>query len=261
MMPKLSVVLSYLRYLIYAKTKNTIHSPFLYNLINTVFTDRTKHPEYRKIERLRKSLLAEDRLVTVSDFGAGSVVRTPDRPIREITRTSSKPVRFGRLLFRLSKHFRPETIIELGTSVGLSSAWLAAGNPEARVFTIEGCSELAAIAAENFRKLNLYNISLINGNFDDELPGLLSSLNKVDLVFIDGNHKREPTVSYFEQCLAKSVNETCFVIDDIHWSEEMKQAWKDIKNNKRVTMTVDLFFSGIVFINRGLSKQDIRVRF
>ncbi|MFU8845103.1 MAG: O-methyltransferase, partial [Bacteroidales bacterium] len=189
------------------------------------------------------------------------VIQHSTRAVKDITRTSSKPVKIGRLLFRLSRYFRPKTIIELGTSVGLSTAWLAAGNPDARVYTIEGCPETASIGSETFHKLQLNNITLINGHFDEELPRLLNTLNEVEMVFIDGNHRWKPTVSYFEQCLSKSVNGTCFVIDDIHWSDEMEKAWQEIKDNKRVTMTVDLFFSGLVFVNQGLSKQDLVVRF
>jgi predicted O-methyltransferase YrrM len=262
MIQKLRIVFSYLGYLFRAKTKYTIHSPFLYNLVITVFNDSSKYPAFRPIEKLRKQLLSDSRLVAVTDFGAGSkVLQNPNRTVRDITRTSSKPVRFGQLLFRLSKHFRPKTIIELGTSVGLSTAWLAAGNPDAQVYTIEGCPETAAIGSETFHKLQVNNITLINGHFDVELPLLLGTLKEVDMVFIDGNHKWKPTVSYFEQCLSKSVNETCFVIDDIHWSDEMEKAWQEIKDNKRVTMTVDLFFSGLVFVNQGLSKQDLVLRY
>jgi predicted O-methyltransferase YrrM len=232
-MPNLNIARSYIRYLFCSQTKNTIHSPFLYNLIISVFDDSTKYPEYTRIETLKKSLLADNRLVSVTDFGAGSkVIRKTSRAVKDITRTSSKSLKTGRLLFRLAKHFQPKTIIELGTSFGLSSAWLAAGSPEAKVYTIEGCPAIAAIASENIKKLNPGNIHLINGLFDEKLPGLLHSLNEVDLVFIDGNHRWKPTVSYFEQCLTKSVNETCFVIDDIHWSDEMEKAWQEIKTTK-----------------------------
>lgn len=261
-MSNLRIAISYIRYLFCSQTKNSIHSPFLYNLIISVFDDSTKYPEYTRIEKLKKALLKDNRLVTVTDFGAGSkVIQKTLRTVKDITRTSSKPVKIGRLLFRLSKHFQPKTILELGTSFGLSSAWLAAGSPEAKAYTIEGCPAIASIASENINKLNPGNISLIQGLFDEKLPGLLHSLNEVDFVFIDGNHRWKPTVSYFEQCLTKSVNETCFVIDDIHWSDEMEKAWQEIKDNKKVTMTVDLFFFGLVFVDQGLSKQNLVLRF
>lgn len=261
-MTKLRIAISYIRYLFCSKTKNTIHSPFLYNLVISVFDDSTKYPEYTQIEKLKKALLSDNRLISVTDFGAGSkVIQKTSRIVKDITRTSSKPLKIGRLLFRLSKHFQPKTIIELGTSFGLSSAWLAAGSPEAEVYTIEGCPAIASIASENLNNLNHGKISLIHGVFDEELPRLLHTLNEVGLVFIDGNHRCKPTVSYFEQCLSKSVNETCFVIDDIHWSDEMETAWQEVKDNKKVTMTVDLFFYGLVFVNQGLSKQNLVLRF
>jgi len=56
-------------------------------------------------------------------------------------------------------------------------------------------------------------------------------------------------------------NNTIFIFDDIHWSDGMENAWKYIKANTRTTLTIDLFFVGIVFVKSELSKEDFTIRF
>ena len=127
---------------------------------------------------------------------------------------------------------------------------------------MEGSLEVAAIAKRNFEALQLNNISVIEGNFDDTLPGLLSKINTADFVFVDGNHRKEPTVNYFEQLLAHSTNNTILIFDDIHWSSEMEEAWDYIKQHTAVTLTIDLFFIGIVFLrSEQKEKQHFNIRF
>ena len=164
-------------------------------------------------------------------------------------------------MFRLARHLKPLHILELGTSLGFSSAYMAFGQPQSKLTTIEGCPNISAIAAQNFRQLNLQNITLLNGNFDEILPRWIGQNEFPTLIFIDGNHRKEPTIRYFEQCVSKAVKGTCLVFDDIHWSAEMEQAWEHIKYSNSVNLSVDLFFMGLVFINDDLSKEDFQIRF
>ena len=158
-------------------------------------------------------------------------------------------------------NFQPETGLELGTSLGISSAYIAKANATSSFTTIVGCSEIAAIAKENFASLNIKNVQQIIGNFDDELPKYLNRTEKLDFVFFDGNHRKEPTLNYFKQCLAKANDNSVFVFDDIYWSSEMKEAWTEIKKHERVTVTIDLFFLGIVFFRKEQARQDFILRF
>ncbi|MCB2221056.1 MAG: class I SAM-dependent methyltransferase [Bacteroidetes bacterium] len=252
----------YLKYLLHSNTKYGVHPPFLFNLVTKVFEDRTEYPAYQIIEQLKTVLLKDDQKITVTDYGAGSRIDSGnERMISNITRHTSKPAKYGRLLFRLVRYLHPENIIELGTSMGLSTAYMALGHPQAKVYTIEGCPNISQIAQLNFHKLNLKNIDLITGTFEDQIPGLLEKIGKTQFVFIDGNHRKKPTLHYFEQCLESSVNDTCLVFDDIHWSKEMESAWKEIKYNRKVTLSVDLFFMGLVFMKKELTKQDFVIRF
>lgn len=252
----------YLKYLIRSNSRFGVHSPFLYDLITDVFQDKNVYENYLLIEKLKSDLFKNDQIIEVKDYGAGSRLNSGNsRKISEISKNTSKPAKYGRLLYRLVKYYQPETVIEIGTSVGLSAAYMASANPKTQVYTIEGCPNISAVAKSNFKKLKLQNIELIQGTFDEQLPKLLDQLKKTEFVFIDGNHRYEPTLSYFEQCMANAVNDTCLVFDDIHWSGEMEAAWNEIRHNTKVTLSVDLFFMGIVFFKQELTKQDFVIRF
>lgn len=261
-MQKLAYILRYLEFLRRTKSEFDVHSPFLFDLMNKVFKDREVKQDFLRIESVKKQLLKSSKVIEVSDFGAGSkVMKDKMRPVSKIAKNSSKPVKYGRLLYRLSQYLTPRNSLELGTSLGLSAAYIALGNPETRLTTIEGCPNISGIAKQNFETLNLQNINLITGRFDDVLPAITEKIGELNFVFIDGNHRKEPTLKYFEQCATKAVNGTCMVFDDIHWSKEMEEAWAIIRQNKSVTLTIDLFFMGLVFFNPDLSKQDFNIRF
>ena len=150
----------------------------------------------------------------------------------------------------------------MGTSFGITTAYLATGNKNAKVYTLEGSEQIAAIAKKNFSELGLNNIDLIEGNFEQTLPALFSKTGTIDFAFIDGNHRRTAVLEYFSMLLNSSNGSTILVFDDIHWSREMEEAWKDICQHPAVTLTIDLFFIGLVFVNPCIkAKQHFRIRF
>ncbi len=254
--------LRYLNYLQQARNPFDIHPPFVYELVSEVVNDAQMYPEYGPVEELRRELLKNKTLLEINDLGAGSTASAKRmRTVADITRHSSKSRKYGRLLFRLSMHLEPATILELGTAMGISSAYLAFGNRMSEVTTVEGCSNIAGQAQRNLQALGLENVRVINANFDNALPDFLEKNSQLELVFIDGNHREEPTVDYFEQCLSKTVNKTCIVFDDIHWSDGMERAWSHIRQHPRVTASIDLFQLGIVFFRKELSKQHFIIRF
>jgi predicted O-methyltransferase YrrM len=242
----------YLRYYFTASngSGHGVHSPFVFDFITNVLKDKNIYGSYNKIEEQRKKLLVNTATIEVEDFGAGSsIFKSNQRIVKNIAATSLKPKKYAQLLFRIAQYYKPATIIELGTSLGITTAYLASGNTNSKVYTCEGSKNIAAIAENNFYELGLKNIELIKGDFDQTLPPLLSKLNKIDLAFIDGNHRKEATLDYFAQLLKHSTNATILIFDDIHWSAEMEAAWTTIQLNPAVTLTIDLFFIGIVLIN------------
>jgi predicted O-methyltransferase YrrM len=240
-----------------------IHSPFVFDFVTKVLNDKDTPGCFNQIETVRKKLKNSGQIIEVEDFGAGSaVLEKRRRKISGIARTSLKQKKYSQLLYRIVHYYKPPTILELGTSLGITSAYLATANPLGKVITCEGAENIAAIAKENFKQLGLNKIELITGNFDETLPSLLPQLQKIDFAFIDGNHRKIPTLNYFQQILDYSHDTTLLVFDDIHWSEEMESAWETIMNNPKVTLTMDLFFIGIVCINNNIKvKQHFTIRF
>jgi predicted O-methyltransferase YrrM len=262
-MKAIGIIYRYLVYLLRSKTKHGVHSPFVYKLLTDVIQAREeKFYAYDKIEYLRSVLLKNNKEINITDLGAGSKINSSRRrKISDIAISSAKPAKYAQLLFRLVNFQKPKTIIELGTSLGISTAYLASPFKTTEVISLEGCNETAAIAAENFRKLGLQNIKLITGNFDATFPGILKSMESVDFVFIDGNHTKEATLRYFNACLEKAHTNTVLIFDDIHWSVEMEEAWKIICSNEKLSASIDLFFIGLVFFRTGQVKEHFVLRF
>ena len=225
--------------------------------------DKRTFYAYRQVEALRQQLLQDKTVLEVEDFGAGSVSgQTRQRKVASIARHAAKSKKLAQLLFRIVHYYAPATIVELGTSLGISSAYMAIGNPHATLITGEGSAAIAKLALRNFAALRLSNTRLVQGNFDDTLPEILQTISVVDLAFIDGNHRLQPTLRYFEQLLAKTHNDSIIILDDIHWSHEMEQAWATIRQHPAVTFTIDLFFIGLVFFrNEFKEKQHFTLRF
>ena len=240
-----------------------IHSPFVYDFVANVLNDRRHFYPYDSIEVMRDRLLTDQTLLEVDDFGAGSVTGSKkQRTVASIAKNAAKSKKLCRLLFRIVHNYKPRNILELGTSLGISSAYMASASPRAKLVTIEGAASVAETAKGNHRQLQLQNIRVITGRFEDKLDQVLSEMNSVDLAFIDGNHRFDATRRYFDQLVHKANAGSIFIFDDIHWSEEMEDAWRVIKADKSVLATIDLFFIGIVLFNPAFkSKQHFTIRF
>lgn len=255
-------LLAYLRFWLRSGNAHGLHSPFVFGLYTSVVRHTGQYGPYAAIEERRRQLLASAASISVTDLGAGSHTGAgQQRRVAEIARTAAKPKKLAQLLFRLVNYLRPPTVLELGTSLGLTTAYLAAADSRHRVVTFEGCPNVAGVARETFAALQLGNIEVVEGNLDHTLAPTLTALGApVDFVFFDGNHRYEPTLRYFEQCLAHRGDNSTFVFDDIHWSEDMERAWEVIKAHPDVTLTVDLFYFGLVFFRQKQPKQHFWLR-
>jgi predicted O-methyltransferase YrrM len=204
-------------------------------------------------------------MVTVTDFGAGSKADHGIRPsvasIASIARNAAVSRKYGQLLYRLAQHYKPEHIIELGTSLGLGTHYLALGNPDAAVITIEADPALASIASEQLHRHQVLNVRLINDTFDHVLSSLLPPSPGKIMVLIDGNHSKPATLKYADFFLSRLPDESFIVLDDINWSEGMRQAWKEIRENEKCALVIDLFRLGIVFIQHDFFKENYTIRF
>jgi len=259
---KFKFLAKYVTYRFKSGNAHDIHSPYLFEFYNNVISDETPFYVYKDIESIRAKLLLTEMEISIEDHGAGSRVnKASHRKIKDIAKNTLKAPKYGQLLFRLVNHFKPETILELGTSLGVSTLYLAAPNSKTNVVTVEGCPSTAKVAQINIDKIGFKNVELVNDTFDHFLPNHLKKISKLDFVFFDGNHQKYATINYFNWCIEKANDKTIFVFDDIHWSYGMTEAWEEIKKHPKVTATIDLFFVGIVFFNKDLSKENFTLKF
>lgn len=255
----------YIRYYLTASNGkgHGIHSPFVYDFIRHVLIGNRHFYAYKQVEALREQLLNDNTILQVEDFGAGSVTgQTKQRSVSSIAKHAAKSKKLAQLIFRIVQYYAPLNIIELGTSLGITTAYMSMACRDARIITGEGSGEIAKRAQQNFADLQLNMIQVITGNFDSTIDNMLGQLPTVDLAFFDGNHRLEPTKQYFEKILAKTHTDSIIILDDIHWSAEMEQAWAAIQQHPKVTCTIDLFFIGLVFFKEEIKeKQHFTIRY
>ncbi len=246
-----------------AVTKYQLHSPFVFELVCAVLEDKRWFYAFQDVEGLRQKMRASDVVLAVTDFGTGQdkAGKEKMRSVRSIVRQAGSSPEQGQLLFRLANHLQPRTMLELGCSVGLGAMYLASAVREAQFLSLEGSPEIAQVARMNFDWLGLSDcVEVREGPFEQTLSTALSDLKRLDFVFFDGNHRPVPTLHYFEACLAFAHEKTVFVFDDVHWSKGMLDAWEQIKNHPRVTLSLDFFELSLVFIDPDFRiKQHINV--
>lgn len=255
-MEKFQFVIRYIIYFFKAKRKVLIHSTFVSDLYTRVILSKENYYAFDQILAVRKMLLKNETTIKVTDFGAGSHLNNSNvKSISSIAKNAAKSDNIGKLLFRLQNHFQGKNCLELGTSLGISTLYQNLANKSANWTTMEGCPETAKIAQKVFASVKADNIKIKVGDFAITLPEVVDSYDTLDYVFFDGNHRKKPTLDYFEICLQKANNNSLFVFDDIHWSNEMEEAWEDIKKHPSVTITIDLFWIGLVFFKKDQKKE------
>jgi predicted O-methyltransferase YrrM len=255
----------YLTYRLRARHRHGrgVHPPFAYGIVNgVVHGDGPDLPGLSLIEDYRRELLKDTGTVRVEDHGAGSRrVRGDERKIRDLVRHTAISARLGRLLARLVRNLGPDTMIELGTGMGISSLYLAMANPGGKLHTCEGSHAVAGLAEDGFARLGVGNIEVHRGRFSDLLPGLLELTGSGFFIFIDGDHRESNLVSYVSRVMAAGREDLVMVMDDIHWSRGMHRAWKSIISMPEVSLSIELFNAGIVFVKKQIQKDHFVVIF
>lgn len=250
---------SYIKFLLKSTNQHGVHSPFVYNLVTNCFYDHSKYEAYKTILNYKKELLKNKNKIQVTDLGVGShVTKQRERIISEIAKNAGTTNKRAKLLFRLVTYFKPDAILELGTSLGIATQAMSLAHPEANITTIEGCSAISKFTKANFETHHLKNINLITGDFNEVVKDVAS--NAYDLIFFDGNHDQEATLHYFESLLQTAHNNSVFIFDDIYWSKNMTDAWEIIKQHPKVTITVDTFYWGFVFFRKEQVQEHFTIR-
>lgn len=253
-------------------TGEGIHSPYLFELVRFVLRDRNAYYCFADIERRREYLKACDDELDVVDFGSrgsreGTHIR---RKVSFIAKNHLESPKVGQMLFRLVNFLgehekRPLYILELGTSLGITTAYLASPDSRNNVRTFEGSGEVLKVAQGVWRALKLENISWMEGNIDETLFSsdfsLLSNApTRIDIAYIDANHTHEATMRYADFLLERLNQKGVLAIDDIHYSEEMERAWNELKADPRVTTSMDLYHLGLLFVDPHYLKRHYKIR-
>lgn len=250
-MKKLQQIAQFLPYYLKAKSIYGVHSPFLYELIKESLEDSRNFYAFDHIERIRERLLMDHTPIDIYDFGAGSAA-SKQKNVKQIAKSALTSPYFCRFLFKLTNYLKPQKVLELGTSLGISANYIAAAAPSAQIISLEGDPNIAAYAKSVLSKTS---VEVRIGQFAKTLNKALEDLGKVDLAFIDGNHQKDPTIEYFESILPFIDADSILIFDDIHWSNEMQEAWEIIRKHPQVKASVDLFFMGIIFFRKEIKER------
>ena len=256
----LQIIKSYLNFLWKSKNEHGVHSPFVFDLVTKCFYDKKQYPEYSILNNYRKSLLLNKNTIDVTDFGAGSrVFKSNTRAINQIAKTAGISSKRAELLFRITNYFQPETILEIGTSLGLATSALALGNKNAKIITLEGCPETMNQCQLQLQKFNINNVETVVTEFSTFLKTEIKNCDW-KLIYFDGNHSKQATLEYFELLLPTITNESVWIFDDIHWSSDMENIREIIQKHPKVTVTIDTFHWGIVFFRTEQNKEHFTIR-
>ena len=251
-------------------------------------SDENSYYAWGEIEKVRAKMLADTREVEFVDYGAGIGNRESEngnreardrRKVSDIAKRSLAKKKYAQMLARLVNWVggplltSPSRggigdwqlamgngliIVELGTSLGVTTAYMAAMDKRNKVITYEGCPAVAEIAKENWEALGLKNIDCRVGEITAEI--LDRDLERVDVAFIDANHTYAGPRAYFNVLAEKVHRKSVMIVDDIHYNKEMEQAWREICADERVTSTMDLYQMGLVFFDKDYWKRDYRIR-
>lgn len=254
----MNFVFEYIKYRWKAKGRHGTHSPFIYKLVDECLRTPVEKEDQIQINSLLNQLSKDQRVIQVADFGAGSKTLKKERKISDILRISSSKGKYASLFYQLARFYKPERILEFGTSLGIGTIHLAKGNPDAAITTVEACTETAKIAQENFQQTKTDAIALVNTTFDSFLNE--NDLKSYDLIFIDGHHDGIALLRYVDMLESCIHDETFLILDDIRWSDSMFEAWEQLRKDNRFHVSVDLLRMGMLLKRSGQRKEHFIVK-
>lgn len=259
------LAVKYLKYYVNASNGkgHGVHSPFVFDFIQHVLNDDRIFYAYRQIENLRQLLKADQRVLEIkSHVEESGVVKQVFSKIADMASSSGCSAKYGQLLFRITDKYGPSEILEIGTSLGITSGYLAMANHNTSVTTIEEAGSLVKIAGANFQKLGIRNIRILEGNIDQQLSDWLAQGRNIDLALVNGFQDAASIIRYYKAIWKNLHENSMLILMGVHASTEMEKAWKEIQQDDAVTLSIDLFCMGLVFFRKEFRvKQHISIRF
>lgn len=251
-------IIAYFKHQLTANNRHGTHSPFVYKLADEVIYDFSDKKVYRELEEQRKKLFNDDSYLAVDHLeDALTSKEKSTQQVKVLAKSVFKKPRLTQLIFRLAQFSTPKQVTVFDANFGISTAYLAKACPQAKVIAIENCTGSAVIANQMFEDLELNNVQLLAGNFTE----LLATNKHLDFVYIDGNQSKKTILAYFNWCLPQLHDQSIFICNDIYKNEEMKAVWAELKKHPQVTVTIDLFWLGLVYFRKGQAKEHFKLKF
>ena len=243
-----------LKYYWEAQTIYSAHSPFVYQFMKNIMNNTGYNEKINSIEKKRNEMLASSGTIPFIEYGAGTKIgqNSALRKVSDIARNSLSGKWQCRLIYNLVSHYGLNNMLEIGTSLGISTAYLAMSNPNAKVLTLEGNPASVELANKLWHSLEIDSIFTKVGEFGSTLGEAVNEFEVIDFAFLDGNHRKEATVDYYQLLKVKASSRSIFVVDDIYWSEGMNEAWNEIISDESVAFSIDLFRMGILFFDHSI---------
>ena len=251
----------FIKHYIFGGNEHGLHSPFVYELY-TKTIQNNEFPHYDQLEQHYFELISDHHLITNKNPGAGASLHKELRvPIKRLAKHSIKSLPWRQLICRLIEERKPNVIIELGTSFGITTAYIATTCPNAKIYTFEANPTLIELSKDFFKMTGITNIEIIEGNIDETLPLFLQAHPHIDVAYIDANHRFAPTIKYVERIMECVSWKGLIIMDDIYWSYPMTKAWKAISAKKTITVSIDLWQIGLLYFHTGQVKENFKLRF
>ena len=254
----------YIQHLFYLRYRqgHGIHSPYLFEFVNKVIFNGAELTVPPEILKAHQELKRDQTMIPVTVLGASSSVDSSgERSVASFASRSSVSVKYGALLYRISRWFEPEMIIELGSGLGISTLYLASGSPQVPLHSIEGNPHRASFAEKVVAGMKLEMLNIHQGEMDKELNKLIPQVKSRFVAFVDGNHRYEPTIAYVRKLMEVAGDEALIIMDDIYWSKEMFKAWNELKSWPESRISIDLYQMGIILLRRDLAKASFKFKF
>ena len=231
---------------LFCRKGHGVHSPFVFDLITNVVADQCAYYSYNDISRIRLLLTQKEEFIHCNG---------KRMTVKKAVQRYGISKKEGEFLFRLTNHYKPRSILAIGSSVGLAPLYLTRYDSTVQCITLESVPDFAEIATHLLSKETNPSLQIRAGAYHESVPESLLQFALIDFIFADKNVGINDLDVIFNQCLPFIHNDTMCVLAGIRSSDEKYYFWEQICQHPQVTIAVDLFQMGLLFFQSKLHKQ------